>query len=323
MVRMILEAVAYILLIIAPFFNASARAQTRVWNTKHCTAHGCYFYQWRAYESDPARLYLFTGETQLGAWCKRRHYWRDYSVEHGTWGEAKDGPPVTVPAEFAFKKHVTCKCTGGCACEPECNCGQHAEHAKNPIIGDQPSENYGIDLTKLNNQKDAKFRYSLPDGSECCRQEALEQLGIADLADDSTQLFVTWIGDKETGEECRRNAKPLGVRFQSYTSDAPMIRSLGFVPNTLYIQDPSGKCLHAGGAETLIQAVESLRKKDPLFDPSKIPDLTKKSTPAPVLPSLSASGIGSWLKNNWLLVALIIGGWYLLWHKKQITDRRA
>jgi hypothetical protein len=305
-----LKIIGTFLLLIAPFFP-QARALAGKWI---CDGErGCRYvpeYHWRQLEGDPDRDYLYDGDRQVGGWCYRDCHYRSYDVTTKTWGPAQPEAPVRVPGRFNPA--------------PEPIAPPRLLPDAPPDIyltGEPPPLNFGLDVDRVRKYcAGGKCRYSI-NGKEVTKEQAYASLEATGLTDDEDFLRITFIGPATVADTIAADllAEPLKSAWagrcllQTYTSpDEPMVKGLGFEPGRLYVQLPGGKAVHRQdgyrGPEKLAEALQlaDARRRDPSFDPTKIPDLNLPKpdapTPAPSLPSLPS--IPGWLAA--LLAALAV-----------------
>lgn len=220
-------------------------------------------HEWRSRSDKPDELYLYRGDVQVGGWKQSERAYRAYDAIRDEYSAIRQAAaPVALPGETPLPSTPL------------------------PSKGsDDSGPNYGLDLDKLRSRSDGYWAA----GRQVSRAEAIELFG-ADLPADADALRVTWVGDEATGERIRADLAGLNLRgkvtFQSYAPDASMIRGLGFESGRLHVQAPNGAMLHWQVGHTSAQQLgdvlnaAELRRRDPLFDPNKVPDLTKPKKPS-------------------------------------------
>lgn len=216
--------------------------------------------EWRRRSDAPGEAYLFIDGVQAGGYNRARDEWRDFD------GRAWSAPrPLFAAPDFR---------------------GVEVTSASGPV------RNYGLELDKLPTHDG---RYSLC-GRTVTRSEALQALAVGEpFRDDSQLLRVTIIGtpaqrqlvlDDFDRDSALRAWKSRAL-VSALTPDNPRIRDAGFKTDgtpTIYVQAPSGQVLHRQdeyrGSEPLAEALEiaDRRRKDPNYDPSKDPDLNRRTS---------------------------------------------
>ena len=225
-------------------------------------------YEWRARSDKPDELYLYRSGVQVGGWKHSERAYRSYSVERDEFSSLRcTRPPIELPGETPAPAAPTVR----------------------PV--EEVLPNFGLDLERI---RSSAAEYSLS-GRTVSREVALAAIG-QDLPADADALRLTWVGDEAVGERIRADILSSGlankVTFQSYASpDLSMIRGLGFELGKLHIQAPNGALLHwqvgytdQQGLTAAVAAAE-LRRRDPNFDPSRVPDLTKPKPKSPSDPN--------------------------------------
>lgn len=234
--------------------------------------------EWKQWEDDPGRYYLYRGRELLGGWDTLGRYWRAYRSSSETWGPV-ELPPVAPP-------------------------------------GDPGEEiNFGVDWDKV--EREPRYRLHRDGVTRIVTSDGAKEAIEAKIEDDSGKLRVTVIGTEAERKRVRqeledeRSLRSWAI-VRDYPADHWAIKTAGFHTGgtpTIYCQAPSGKVLHrqddyAGGAPATLDA---LRKAKDGYDRKRDPDLRTPSSPfAPAgsglarLLGLILSAIGGVFGGEWL-----------------------
>lgn len=243
-------------------------------------------YSWRTRSDRPQELYLYHRGKQIGAWDHAGGCYRRYIAASNSYDEIRyASAPIGLPNS------------------PE------------------PVRNFGLDLGKIRAGVGGEYTRN---GVRVSREEALKLVGD-DIPHDHDCMRLTWVGDAATGERIRQDLATLDtwrdrVTYQSYASaDLPILRGLGFETGKLHLQSPNGRMLHCQLGYTTVAALTDvlqaaeLRRRDPNYDPSRVPDLSKKPLlkpqPAPdeggiTIPPLKEIPPWVWAILGWLVSVL-------------------
>lgn len=254
---------------------------------------------------------LYRGTTVIGIYdADTKKYWR---WDNGTYTVVTEGPPIIVPVD------------PGIVIKPK-------ETTEVP--------NFGLDLSKLDHQKDGStvYRYN---GQIVPKAQAYQALANR-IDDDSQKLRVTVISKnaalrkqiKADFDNCPAELRDLYV-FNAYAPDDFEVARVGFVTTgepTIYCQAPNGKVLHRQDdyKDGAIGLQKALRRSDPNYDPKKDPDLRKPgpgpspppdNPPGPPSPSPNGNDPFLWFRSNGALLlialALVAGSIYFLKRRQQ------
>jgi hypothetical protein len=209
-------------------------------------------HRWVFEPADPARAYLYLGDSQIGAYDYPEDYYRPF--DGTSWGKPCR-PPIDPPETW----------------------GSHVR--KKYVFGVVDREIQDKEAYQIN-------------GRPASRAEVVKEIASAGLDDDSRKPWITVIGspeEKARALEDLENDPEVGkvFRLKGYEPDHWALRC-GFAAGgrpTIYVQDAGGKVLHRqddyqGGMSAL---AEALRKTKQGYDPKKDPDL-RKQTSGPNLP---------------------------------------
>ena len=259
---------------------------------------------------------LYRGTSVVGIYdADTKKYWQ---WNNGVYAAVSEGPPIGVPID---------------------------QGAVNPVPAPKPKDveipNFGLDLNKLDHQKDGgtTYRYN---GQVVPKAQAYQALANR-FDDDSQKLRVTVISRdasirkqvKNDFDNCPAELRDLYV-FNAYTPDDFEVARVGFVTTgepTIYCQAPSGKVLHRQDdyKDGAVGLQKALRRSDPNYDPKKDPDLRKPGPgpmpdnppgPSPPSPSpLTPNDPFLWFRTNGMLLlvafGLVAGSLYFLKRRSQ------
>jgi hypothetical protein len=209
------------------------------------------------------------------------HFGRYYFTHYYPAEEKK--PQPLAPANAAPVKKPACDCCPSCGCGDACRCPDGkpcCDGCKCVAKADALPHwmTHGTDPGKLT----AREEYRVG-GRAVSRDEALQALRGAPLADDSRKPRLTVIGSPEERRKVLAGL-PDDVKerwlVKEYAPDHWAVSGAGFKADghpTVYLQAPDGKVLHRqDDADNLAAAV---RRADPAYDPNKDPDLRKPKAP--------------------------------------------
>lgn len=244
-------------------------------------------YSWRTRSDRPQEIYLYHRGKQVGAWDVAGKCYRRYLAGSNAYDDIRyASAPIGLPD------------------------------------GPEPVRNFGLDLGKIKSGDGAEYTRN---GRRVTREEALKLVGD-DIPHDHDCMRLTWVGDAAVGDRIKQDLATLDtwrdrVTYQSYPSaDVPIIRGLGFEMGRLHLQAPNGRMLHQQvGYNTIVELTDvlqaaELRRRDPNYDPSRVPDLSKKPLLKPqpnpddgggiTIPPLKEIPPWLWALAGWLLSVL-------------------
>ena len=249
--------------------------------TGHCRPSQSPRFEWRYWDEDPGRLYLYRNNVQIGGWDIEGRYFRPYDARTGSWGPATPAPTAA---------------------------GQDSA----------PALNFGVDTAKI--EKHPQYQLTKGGETQEVTAEVAQAAIEKRLHDDSHKLRVTVIGSEPRRKQVRQDLDQMSelkewAIVRDYPPDHWAMRTGGFAVDgdpTIYCQAPSGKVLHRqddyqGGIE---EAHKALRRAKEAYDRKKDPDLRKPTAPNPLsggnLPRLFGlllSSVGGVIGGRWLAVA--------------------
>jgi hypothetical protein len=177
----------------------------------------------------------------------------------------------------------------------------------------EPTENFGVDPTKIHVDPPGKFHKGKPIN----REEAMEIIESANLPDESKKLgYLVFIGPKEAAKSVAAELDKVPslkskVFFQAYeTSDWPaeqyaLSSSPKFKDVALFLQDLGGKVCHAQFEPVKAQDLQSV---DQNWKPEAAPDLREKGI---------AQKAADWADENPMPCCAIAGGALLLLYRRK------
>lgn len=223
-----------------------------------------------------------------------------------------EGVTIQKPAVKDEDKGKACT-NKNCKCSPPCSCFDCKCYDANQVVGQLPPG--GVNKGELEKSRQ-KYDSSIT-GRPCTTKEAIKAMekgryGDGTVPDDSKLLRLSYIDpDKAKREAVRKSFETDkafdGIRqavvLATYDPKDPMVpKEFGFTEGTL-LTEPDGKAIAStpNGWNAEVYAGE-IRKRDPNFDPNKVPDPTKPS-PAPIIPSMPNIDLQALSRHPLVLIA--------------------